>query len=1135
MSDFRFAEPQLVHLLWLVALLVAGLFWLDRRGSHALGRFVSEDLQARLVSRPTRLRRWLRLGLLGLSAVFLVLALMRPQWGVEFISTPRVGAEIMIALDVSRSMLAEDVAPNRLERAKAEIRDLLGYLDGDQVGLIAFAGRAAVVSPLTPDFGFLRLVLDGLQPGSVRPGGTKLEEPIRKAVKGFGELGDTSRVILLITDGEDHGSFPLDAAEDAAKQGVTILAIGFGDEAGSEIRVTDPQTGARTVLRASDGSVVRSRLDGEMLRDIALATRGAYIPAGTGVLDLESIFDAHIAPLMRGSVNSQGRTVQQEGYQWAVLLGLLALLGSVATQARPASLALAVLLLASIPVAPEANAQTTAAPVSPQVTPAEDESASDDTSEALAKLEIPEDPREAYNDGLAALEAKQLEDAERLLEAARGAAAGDGELRFRSTYNLGWVSVEHADAQMEADPEEALAALERAADWFREAVGIRESSEEARRNLEIVLQRALVLADSLAAEGDRDLTARVEELIEAQRTALGAIRQVVDLVAGSDDPDAVSGLRRVFRAAAIEERKLLSEAASVAKFAGDELDALEEVPEAERSPEDGMRVAQISAVLHYLHRARERIGQARSQLRQRRAEHGFRRAAAGLASLKRARDQLRDPVRVLDSLLADAGQLNTETQALVVSQQGLLAADEQGRVPEVPDWLTGEYLAESQEELAGRAGELQSRLHAGVSAVEDEPPGDPAQALFVEAVRAADPLVAEGHDKMLEAHRLLADGEQAEAVMPQAEAAMRLAQARERFLDLKGLIELTYFDQKRIGAIVDPEEEQTLEQLSEYLSALIELQQSNESRLQRLGPLLDVEEGKRSAELDAAGGDPEETEEQREQQRQLFESARSIVSYTKDAMRATLEGLSGLEKAPELLAETQDSVAQSIKGLTHLRRLFFSIVEHLRETAERQVELNDETEQAVALAESEPEATAQRVGPLVPRQQQLAAVAEQIALSLHEQALAGPSAPPGAPPIDEQQALEATQRLTEAAEHVLGAQDAMVAGADAMAAEPPTFETAREQQGIALEELAQALALLEPPRQQQQQQQQQGEDQQQQQQSGGEGEEQEEAEQRAQEADPSQLLQSVRDREAQRHRERSEREQRGYEPVEKDW
>jgi len=329
-TGLHLAAPHWIHLLWAVAAFILLLAWLERRSQGDLDRFVAAPLQSRLVSRVTPLRRALRLALLGLCGLFLTLALMRPQWGAQFVSTPRVGAQIMVCLDVSRSMLAEDVAPNRLERAKAELRDLLSYLDGDQVGLIAFAGRAGVLSPLTPDFGFLRLVLDKAGPHSVTRGGTRLEEPIRKALAGFRDrrAGEVSRSILLITDGEDHDSFPLEAAKTAAERGVRILAIGFGDEAGSELLVTDPRTGARTLVRDADGNPVRSRPDGDLLREMALVTGGAYVPAGTGAIDLESIYEHHIASLTRGRLAGGGYRIRNDIFQWVLLCALLCLLAA---------------------------------------------------------------------------------------------------------------------------------------------------------------------------------------------------------------------------------------------------------------------------------------------------------------------------------------------------------------------------------------------------------------------------------------------------------------------------------------------------------------------------------------------------------------------------------------------------------------------------------------------------------------------------------------------------------------------------------------------------------------------------------------------------------------------------------------
>lgn len=332
MSALHFASPHWVHLLWAVLALIALLAWLEYRGQGDLDRFVAAGLHHRLVLRAGPLRLGLRLALLGLCGFFITLALMHPQWGVRFITTPQVGAQIMVCLDVSRSMLAEDAAPNQLARAKAELRDLLAYLDGDQVGLIAFAGRATVLSPLTPDFGFLRLVLDEAGPHSVARGGTRLEEPIRKALAGFQDQGvgsEVARSILLITDGEDHDSFPLEAAAVAAERGVRILAIGFGDEAGSELLITDPETGARALLRDADGNPVQSRLDGDLLRELALITQGAYIPAGTGVIDLEAIYERHIAALTRGRLDGHSYQVRNDAFQWALLLALLCLVAAV--------------------------------------------------------------------------------------------------------------------------------------------------------------------------------------------------------------------------------------------------------------------------------------------------------------------------------------------------------------------------------------------------------------------------------------------------------------------------------------------------------------------------------------------------------------------------------------------------------------------------------------------------------------------------------------------------------------------------------------------------------------------------------------------------------------------------------------
>ena len=325
-----FAAPDWVHLAWPVLAVVIAVAYFELRTGETLARFMSLPMQARLAWRQTRARRIAKLALFSLTLALGVLALMRPQsqMGTEVLSR-NVTADIMIVLDVSKSMLAEDAAPNRLARAKAEINELLERVDGQRVGLVVFAGRAAVKSPLTSDYGFFRLVLRDVNVRSVSRGGTRIGDAVRKAIAVYGPDRGTPRIMLLITDGEDHDSYPLEAVEEAVAVGIRIVAIGFGSETGSEVVLTDPRTGAQSVLLDSNGNVVRSRLDGDLLREIALAAEGVYVPAGTSAVDLDSIVEAHIRPMVADVSARVVRKNPTEHYRWFVLGALLSLVAAV--------------------------------------------------------------------------------------------------------------------------------------------------------------------------------------------------------------------------------------------------------------------------------------------------------------------------------------------------------------------------------------------------------------------------------------------------------------------------------------------------------------------------------------------------------------------------------------------------------------------------------------------------------------------------------------------------------------------------------------------------------------------------------------------------------------------------------------
>ena len=325
-----FANPDWIHGVWPALALVAALAYLELRRRDALGRFLAPPMQVRLAQSASLKRRIAKLVFILATLLFGIAALMRPQTpgGTEAVAR-KVGADIMVVLDVSRSMLAEDAAPNRLARAKADIAEFVDRVSGHRVGLLAFAGRAAVMSPLTTDYGFFHLVLRNVDSDVVSRGGTRLGDAIRKATATFGPNRGAARLMLLITDGEDHDSYPLEAAQEALQAGIRIVAIGFGSEDGSEITLTDPDTGAKSVLRDDNGGVVVSRLDGDLLREIALRTDGVYVPAGVSAIDLDAIVEAHVEPLMTDPESTLRRRAPTEHYVWLVLAALASLVAAV--------------------------------------------------------------------------------------------------------------------------------------------------------------------------------------------------------------------------------------------------------------------------------------------------------------------------------------------------------------------------------------------------------------------------------------------------------------------------------------------------------------------------------------------------------------------------------------------------------------------------------------------------------------------------------------------------------------------------------------------------------------------------------------------------------------------------------------
>ena len=279
------AQPLYLLLILLIPLMFIA-YWLMRRWrKRRIARFGDPDLVSSLAPLVPRRKGWLKLTLLSLALLFFAIGMARPQLGAILKEKQVKGAEIMVVLDVSNSMLAEDYSPNRLERAKLAISKLVDELQGDRIGLIIFAGESFVQLPVTSDYVSAKIFLNSITTESVPVQGTAMGEAIRTAIKSFTSESENSRAIILITDGENHEDDPVSAAKDAVDMGARVFCIGVGSPEGKPI----PMDGG--LLKDNDGNIVVTRLDEKTLRDVASAGRGLYVRAGNTEFGLNPVID----------------------------------------------------------------------------------------------------------------------------------------------------------------------------------------------------------------------------------------------------------------------------------------------------------------------------------------------------------------------------------------------------------------------------------------------------------------------------------------------------------------------------------------------------------------------------------------------------------------------------------------------------------------------------------------------------------------------------------------------------------------------------------------------------------------------------------------------------------------------------
>jgi Ca-activated chloride channel homolog len=326
MSGVRIGNPQALWLLWLVPAVALFYLYSFRAKSRLLRRFASPEMLRRLASGVSRPRQALKAALVLVGLLAAILALTEPKWGFKWEEVHRRGVDVVVALDTSDSMLVEDAESggklNRLARAKREIVDLLRMLQGDRIGLVAFAGTAFVECPLTLDYSAAEIFLDAIDTDLIPVKGTDLGEAIRASLAAFEGGSQPSRAVILITDGEDHGGGALAAAEEAKRAGVRIFTIGIGRDEGSPIPA--PGGGFR---RDNRGEIILSRLDEPTLQRIALTTGGRYVRSVTGDVDLEQIYSQGIkATLQDQELGSKRRQRWEERFQWLLAVALAALM-----------------------------------------------------------------------------------------------------------------------------------------------------------------------------------------------------------------------------------------------------------------------------------------------------------------------------------------------------------------------------------------------------------------------------------------------------------------------------------------------------------------------------------------------------------------------------------------------------------------------------------------------------------------------------------------------------------------------------------------------------------------------------------------------------------------------------------------
>ncbi|MDB4958438.1 MAG: hypothetical protein JWO36_6007 [Myxococcales bacterium] len=741
--------------------------------------------------------------------------------------------------------------------------------------------------------------------------------------------------------------------------------------------------------------------------------------------------------------------------------------------------------------------------------------------------------RDKYNDGIDLLVKPDFDAAEKALLDARSSAGLDPELRFRAAYDLGMSYAAHADKMKtgkDADLAKALELEQQAVSWFSDASRLHKEDKDTQANLAIVRARAQALSDELR-RGEGKLEARLDAVIKDQRgvleegrSAWAAIKQT-----GGADPLAQQSALTLL---ADKERGIVAEAGVIGDLAADEIDSIGKKAEDKRTDEEKVRVVQLKNLDLYLLEGRARIAESRRKLQELAAEQGVDRAEAALVALKRAREQLLDPITVLREVAGEELQLMQETLAVgQVQSKKVLEAKQPDQI--IPAWLQPPVMAERQGGLRDRVEEVRARLAAAVENSNKQPDKKPEQQKLFERLQVALPLIGDASAAQDRARKALTDTKLTEASDAEREALIALSKAIEQFADLKQTIDLAWETQQRLVGLLSPEAAKQLpagERASETKDALAR----NLARMPRIKELLADEvaklaaqeqqiEAKAGAGSGSAAPDPKQVEAAKQQVAAMKQQIMQAETLRGEADKALAELAAALKANHDPL--TPAKAAQT--KIEELRRLFFNLIEHLQELIRQQGETKDQTSQA----NTEDDFTrAPKLPGLVTRQDEHLTMAKAITEALAKQADAASKQQgqpqPGQPDAKAFSAAAAEVRLAE--NEMTDAKTPLTKASSAP--QSVSLKPSVDSQAKAIEHLENALKLLQPPQKQDQDKQKQDQQQQQQQQQQQKDKEKQDQQQQQQGG----AGQRARDEDARRQREKREHESQS-DPVEKDW